>query len=197
MICLSSERQLGPNPDPPPSPAAGFPTPINQTYSSNKHTFRLQARRVPDDEIAQSGGNPNDSERWRAKRLSLFFQRDKNCAREKVRASLCGNPRPWPFKPKWARSRFVRAAPLFSQSVAPQRRPALPIGFNEGKRRPSFRMRLWGAAGIFCMMRDIYEASPRFSKVLENSRGGKFKVVAWSHLRLVSTVPAESFRTTH
>jgi len=58
----------------------GSPPKPAQTYSFNKHTARIQARRVPNRGIRKFDGNPNYSERLRANWLSLFFQRDKNCA---------------------------------------------------------------------------------------------------------------------
>jgi len=58
----------------------GSPPQSTQTRSFTNTTDRLKARRVPNKEIRKYDENPNDSERRRAKRLSLFFQRDKNCA---------------------------------------------------------------------------------------------------------------------
>jgi hypothetical protein len=61
--------------------AAGFPTPNQSKLTVSTNTpARFVARRVPYKKVSISDDNPNDSERRRVKRLSLFSLRDKKCA---------------------------------------------------------------------------------------------------------------------
>jgi hypothetical protein len=82
MICLSSEWQLVPNPDPTPFACCWFPTPINPNLQFQQtHRLLLSTARAGR-RTSQFHRNPNELEQRRAKRLLLFSQGDKNDARD-------------------------------------------------------------------------------------------------------------------